>query len=243
MTSSKYTVTTATDAERSAWDAVVSDSPHATPFHLWHWLQVEAAWSGAELYPLIVSVGTTIAAICPVFIVRRWSVPFGFSPAPGSPALYLGPVIPGYETLKQEKRESRYIAVQEAVDRFLFDRMRCRFVRILTPPGLSDARPLRWAGYDVDPYYTYRLDLSGGEAAAWQGFDRQARVSINRALREGVTVSEGGYDRYEEIVHTVRERLLLQGTVRVAPEGYYRDLYAAFGSGMIRVFSAEFNGE
>ncbi|MBN1195553.1 MAG: GNAT family N-acetyltransferase [Methanomicrobiaceae archaeon] len=243
MKSSKYNVTVATEAESAAWDAVVSASPHASPFHLWQWLQVEAAWSGARFYPLIVSTGTTIIALCPVFITRRWLVPCGFSPAPRSPILYLGPVIAEYETLKQEKRESRYIEVQKAVDHFLFTLMHCRFVRLLSAPGLDDARPYRWAGYDTDPLYTYRLDLTVGEAAVWERFVRQARVTVKRAVREGVTVSEGGRDEYLHIIRSVRKRLAEQGRVHVPPEGYFEDLYAVFGSGLLRVFSADYKGE
>ncbi|KQC03728.1 MAG: hypothetical protein APR53_04640 [Methanoculleus sp. SDB] len=243
MEKSKYIVTIATETERNEWDAIVRANSHASPFHLWEWMHVDAAWSGAQLYPLIVSVGTTIVGLYPVFIMNRWTFLCGFSPPPGTATLYLGPVIADYEGLKQKKRESRYIGVQNAVDHFLFTQMHCHFVRLFSPPGLEDARPYQWAGYNVDPHYTYRLDLSSGEKAVWQRIDRRTRDSINRAVRNGVVVTEGGYNQFEEIVRSVRKSLIRQGTVRVTDEGYYRDLYAAFSSGMIRIFSAEYQGE
>jgi len=56
--------------------------------------------------------------------------------------LYLGPVIAHYESLKQDKKESQYIEIQQETDNYIFKIKGCIYARIRTSPGLYDSRPL-----------------------------------------------------------------------------------------------------
>ena len=52
--------------------------------------------------------------------------------------------------------------------------------RLTHAPELTDIREFAWAGWDVQPRYTYRLDL-GDRQRVWQGLERRTRAVIRKA--------------------------------------------------------------
>jgi lipid II:glycine glycyltransferase (peptidoglycan interpeptide bridge formation enzyme) len=126
------------------------------------------------------------------------------------------------------------------MDKFLFDSMGCKYARIRTSPGLFDSRPLRWAGYSVEPFYTYRIDLNQGIDHVWQQFDRKLRVEINKAEREGVTVRLGGKEDIEFIHTCLETRFREQGLRPFDYKDYLLNLFNTAYRDNIKIFIAEY---
>jgi hypothetical protein len=55
-------------------------------------------------------------------------------------------------------------------------------------PALADTREFLWAGWDVLPRYTYRIDLPEDRTTVWDGFERRTRTAVRKAEKEGYRV-------------------------------------------------------
>jgi len=208
-----------------AWDDLVISSPQGTLFHTREWLRLAAEQSGTELMPCMLYKGSQLVAIYPIFIQHQGPALLALSPPSRAYMLYLGPVIADYESLKQDKKESTYIQIQQEMDNFIFNIKGCKYARIRSSPGLYDSRPLRWSDYTVEPYYTYRIDLSKGVDIVWERFDRKLRVEINKAIRDGVTVRIGDKEDLEYIHDSLYARYQQQGLRPVNYKKYLLALY------------------
>jgi len=235
-------ITLADDTFAEKWNEIVAQSPHGTVFHRWEWLRLAEQQTASTLYSLIVTKNDEIKALYP-FFVKRNPLLMAFSPAPRSLLLYLGPVIPGYETMKQSKKESTFSEIQETVDTYLCSDLGCKYIRIRTAPGLEDSRPMRWAGYDTEVLYTYRINLSDGPDAIWKRFDRKLRVDINRAIREGVSISEGTEEDIEYILSSLARRYGEQGENASDYSTYINALCHHGLSDNFRIFTAKYRDE
>lgn len=241
------TIKTLDASREKAWDALVFSSSHGTIFHTVEWLRIE--WlrlarkqPDAEFLPLMFYKGTQLVAVYPVFIQKKCLVKVALSPPSGSDMLYLGPVIGAYDDLKQDKKESIYIQVQQELDNYLFVKNGCKYARIRTSPGLYDSRPLRWAGYVIEPFYTYRIDLTRGIEAVWEKFDRKLRVEINKAIREGVTVRTGDKDDLAFIHDTLFARYREQDLKTDTDKKFLQDIYSRYYPDNLKIFVAEYHG-
>jgi lipid II:glycine glycyltransferase (peptidoglycan interpeptide bridge formation enzyme) len=226
-----------------AWDDVVFSSSNGTIFHTIEWLKVVQDQLDAEFLPLMFYKGTQLVAIYPIFIQNQGIIKVALSPPSRSYMLYLGPVIADYESLKQDKKESTYIQVQQEMDKYIFKIKGCKYARIRSSPGLYDSRPLRWAGYTIDPYYTYRIDLTGGIDHVWERFDRKLRVEINKAVREGVTVRTGDKEDLVFIHDSLFKRYIEQGIKPVNYKNFLLELYNRFYPDNLKIFVAEYKGQ
>ncbi|MCX6692944.1 MAG: GNAT family N-acetyltransferase, partial [Methanomicrobiales archaeon] len=234
--------TVADEVMSTQWDRWVLESTHGTIFHLWNWLIAVRDYTKTTLYPLLLSRGTTPVAIYPVFLAKRGVFRVAYSPPPQAFLHYLGPAFIHYENLKQEKRESLYLGVQNAVSKFLFSDLHCTYVRVRTVPDLLDSRPFRWTGYRVEPMYTYRVDLSKGREVVYQRFDRKLRDSIRRADREGVTVEEGGKEDLIALRASLSYRFAQQGFRSRDASSYLLALMDHFYPINMKVYSAYYRG-
>ncbi|WOF16345.1 GNAT family N-acetyltransferase [Methanoplanus sp. FWC-SCC4] len=232
-----------TKDDKEIWNKAVLDSNHGTIFHTWDWLKIIEEQGKGKLYPLMIYKGSQLTALYPLFIQKKGFVKVAFSPPPGSYLLYLGPVIPGYDDLKQHKKESVLMKIQDEVDKYLFSEIKCKYVRIRSAPGILDARPFKWSGYDIEPVYTYRLDLKKGINCIWSEFDRKLRVSINHCIKEGVTVRDG--DRYdlEYILDSLSRRYREQGYRPSDYMDYINELYNKFYPDNMKIFVACYNNQ
>jgi hypothetical protein len=230
-------------SREKAWDDLVESSSFGTLFHTTGWLRIVEKKAGGEFHPLMFYKGEELIAIYPVFIQKMGPIKVALSPPSRSYILYLGPVIAGYESMKQDKRESTFIKVQQELDNYLFNTNGCKFARIRSSPGLYDSRPLRWAGYDVDPLYTYRIDLTRGINHVWEQFDRKLRVDINKAVREGVTVRTGDKEDIIFIHDLLSRRYVEQGFRPTDYKPFLLELYEKFSSENIKIFIAQHKGQ
>lgn len=230
-------------AHENGWDELVRNSPHGTIFHCRKWLDLAKEQSHSEFLPCMVYKGTQLIAIYPIFLQHKGPALLALSPPSRAYMLYLGPVIAGYESLKQDKKESTFIQIQEAIDRYIFATKRCSYARIRSSPGLYDSRPLRWAGYTVEPFYTYRIDLSRGTDELWERFDRKLRGEINKTIREGVTIRMGDKNDLGFIHDSLVSRYRHQGIRPGDYKKYLLSLYDAFSSENMKIFVAEYNNK
>jgi hypothetical protein len=237
------TLTIADDKFQKNWDSVVLGSPHGMIFHTWQWLKFVENQTSTKLLPILIYKGTQLIALYPVFLQKKRFFTIALSPPSKAYMLYLGPVIIDYESLKQDKKESVFILIQEEVDKYIFEKKYCVFSRIRTSPGILDSRPLRWCGYLVEPFYTYRIPLSEGITSVWENLDRKLRVDINKAIREGVIVRSGEWDDLEFIHAALFNRYIDQGFKPNDYSKYLHTLYDYFYPDNLKIFIAEYKGE
>ena len=187
--------------------------------------------------------GTQLIALYPVFIQKQGIITVALSPPSRSYMLYLGPVLMDYDSLKQDKKESIYNQVQEEVDKYIFETTGCKYARIRSSPGLYDSRPLKWAGYVIEPLYTYRIDLTLGIDQVWEQFDRKLRGEINKAVRDGVTVRYGNDEDLEFIHDSLFTRYRKQGFRPFDNKKYLHAIYRKFYPDNLKIFVAEYKGQ
>ena len=229
-------------AHEKAWDDVVRSSSHSTLFHTVAWLRLAQEQTQSDFIPLMFYKGSQLAGIYPVFVQKKGIIDVAVSPPPRSYILYLGPVIADYDSLNQDKKESLYLQIQQEMDNYIFGTRGCRYARIRTSPGLYDSRPLRWSGYTVDPFYTYRINLTGGIDRVWERFEGKLRVKINKAVKEGVTVRIGDKDDLDFIHDILYARYQEQGFSPSDNKKYLHAIYDKFSPDNLKIFIAEYQG-
>ena len=238
-----FTIKTLDNTNEKAWDEVVSSSSVGTLFHTVEWLRLVQKQSNAEFLPLMFYKGTQLVAIYPIFVVKQGPIKVALSPPSRSYMLYLGPVIADYESLKQDKKESTFIQIQQELDNYLINTKGCKFIRIRSSPGLFDSRPFRWSGYTIDSYYTYRIDLTKGIDYVWEQFDKSVRRKIKQSQEKGVTVRTGDKEDLEFIHDSLYKRYLEQGLKPTDYKKYLLTIYQKFYPDNLKIFVAEYKGQ
>ena len=230
------------DDLQKEWDDVVQSSSHGTIFHTWKWLTIVRKQTKTRFLPLMAYRGNELVALYPIFIQKRGILTMAFSPPSQTYLVYLGPVIRGYDALKQDKKESLLIELQEGVDKVLSG-IGCNYIRIRSPPGIYDSRYLSWAGFTVGAQYTYRIQLSKGIDNIWAGFDKKLRMDINKAEKAKIEVKEGNLDDLLAISENLSRRFQEQGLKKYEYKDYLTDLYHAFYPENLKIFAGYFEGE
>jgi hypothetical protein len=235
------TLTLADDTFQKTWDGCVVSSPHGTIFHTWQWLRLIEKQSSTKLLPILIYKGTVLIALYPVFLQKRYFYTLALSPPFGAYMVYLGPVIINYESSKQDTRENLFIQIQQEVDKYIFGKNKCAFSLIRTSPGLSDPRPLRWAGYHIDPLFTYRIPLHEGTDVVWEKLEKKLRVNIKKAVKEGVTVRLGDWEDLE-FIHDSLSKTIPDFSVNDYKK-YLLGIYQKCYPDTLKIFVAEYQGE
>lgn len=195
----------ASEKDAEEWDALVEASPHGTIFHTWKWLNVMEKHSTktllgrkckGKLYPLVIYDGSTPIGLFPLFYYKNL---FKFVQSPPSAVedLYLGPVLINYNSLSQSKRINRFLLVMTEVDNFIKSELRPNFTLFHSAPGMTDSRPFKWTGYEVEPMHTYVLRLSSLDTV-WSNFPKRLRQGIKKVERKGFELLEGSK---KDLVH------------------------------------------
>jgi len=143
---------------------------------------------------------------------------------------YLGPLFPGWDGLKQDKREARLNSFAEGVR----DHMReihIRACRLRCSPGLDDARAFQWLGFDAVPRYTYTLPVVDVEIV-WGGVKRNVRSYIRRH-EASVDMGLGNAADWIAFERQLHARYSEQGLNAPLPDGYLARLRDALGSDLV----------
>jgi hypothetical protein len=236
-------LTIADDSFQKMWDHCVFSSQHGTIFHTWQWLKIVEIQSSTKLLPILIYKGTELVALYPIFLKKKGFSTLILSPPTYSYLLYLGPIIINYDSLKQDKKEGLFIEIQDEVDKYFFVTKKCAFTRIRTSPGILDSRPLQWAGYHIEPLYTYRIPLTDGLKSVWEKIDGKLRAHINRAIKKGVTVRSGDWEDLEFIHTALFQRQIDQGFKPTDYTKYLRNLYENYYPDNLKIFVADYNGD
>jgi lipid II:glycine glycyltransferase (peptidoglycan interpeptide bridge formation enzyme) len=148
-----------------------------------------------------------------------------------------------YDKLKQSKKETNFVEFQREVDEFINEELKANYISISLPPGLLDPRPFKWAGYEVEPAYGYMMDLSTGVECIWlKKFNKKLRQNIERAIRKGISIKEGGKEELEVIYGLMVDRYAEQDKMVNVPKEYLLELYDNFTEN-IKIFVAKYEGE
>lgn len=231
----------AADDDAEKWDTIISKSPHGTLFHTWKWLKIAENHTRMKLFPIIGMKGTTPVGVFPLFFQKQGPARMVFSPPPHAALFYLGPVIVGFNTLKQGKREILYCEFLNSIDNFIIHELRANYISISLSPALQDPRPFSWYGYSVQPQFDYVIDLTIGPDQLLKSLDKRGRQNLNHARKKGITVEIGGKREYEAILDLMDIRYAQQKKKMTASKQYYLDIYDAYNENL-RVFIAKFNG-
>jgi hypothetical protein len=228
------------ESDKELWDRVVYESPQGTLFHSWKWLKIVEDYSKkivfrktykTQLFPLMVFENAEIVGILPVFF---YDIPFFktvLSPATGVENLYLGPVLHNPEKFNQNKQQTRLLEFQNQIDSFIKNTLKARYILIKTSPGLTDLRPFKWSGYEVEPQYTYELDLTIGKEKIWNEFSRRLKQDINQVKKNGISVEIGSRDDFEFIYDSLKKRARIN-----AEKKYILEIFDTFAPRNLTIF-------
>lgn len=228
--------------EYELWDDLVERSPHATVTHKLDWLKIIEKHTNSKLYLFAGYLGNEIVAAIPFFYRKRHFIRTLSSPVDGAMIQNLGPIVPDYDTLKQDKREFYFREFQKGLDESINNGLKPNIISIATPPNLLDARPYVWNNYQVVPKYNYIKDIKDLDEV-WEGFKKQLRKNIRNAEKAGLVVEEGGSEEYNFIIRSLSNRLDEQDVDFPTSKEYLIDLFNAFYPKNLKVFIARLNGE
>jgi len=138
-----------------AWDDLLEQSPHGTPFHRFAFLEVLATYANATLHPLVGYVGQEPVGLFPWFEVSKGPISTFFSPPPNLKVTYLGPALLNQEKLKRRKAERRHRQFVEAALSYAERVAAPGYVHVRTSRGYDDVRPFVWNDFEVTPAYAY----------------------------------------------------------------------------------------
>lgn len=238
-----FSIQIADDSHQKEWDDYIQTSSFGTIFHAWEWLKIMEKHTNSTLYALEIFKGGEHVASYPIFYKKKGLVKAAFSPAYNTDTLYLGPVISQYESLNQPKKEEYLSEIQSAIDKFLFSDLRCNYVNLRTMPGLLDSRYLRWAGYHVEPLYSYRLDLNLGLNVIWNNLHRGVRKNIKNIQEKGFVVERGDRDDLSFIDSRIQQRFVEQGRKRNDISTFLEDVFQQYNGRNLDIFVAKYQGE
>lgn len=233
---SKYEVL---EADRDfPWDRYVESSSHGTVSHLTGWIEALKNFSGSRLHRFAVLKGDHVAAICPMFLTNRGPLRLAYSPPLQGLTHHMGPVLVGYEGLANRKRAQLLLETHKALDSYLHSELGCNYIEIVYPPGLLDARPLIWTGYNVSLRHTYIIDLAKGVEHVWNEASHELRRNVRRC--EGLVTSRvASVDELSDFLDVVRERFQDLGMKYMLTDAYVSELFQLLTPSHIRLFLAE----
>jgi hypothetical protein len=237
----------ASDQDEQKWDEIVERAPNGELFHTWRWLKTIEKYSlqkkagmqsRARLYPLFLMEKEKIVGIFPLFLFKTALVTSCYSPPSNVDTLYLGPLFPDIETLLPAKKQIFLHDVQITVDKFIRNDLKANYIQISTPPGFEDCRFFKWAGYETEARYTAYLDLSIGTDLIWKNLNRSTRQSIEKAKKEGVSISEGTKEDLAFLYGLLEERDRI-----ASPREFLDSIFETFSQGHLKVWIAKAGSE
>jgi len=224
------------------WNSLISQSPYGTIFHEWDWLKIAERHTGTRLFPLIGVKNNVPVGVFPLFFQKRGPIRMVFSPPPHAGLFYLGPVLIGCDTLRQEKIENISLEFQKSFDDFIENDLNARYVHVALSPALQDSRPFKWSGYHIQPNFDYAIDLSNGVDSLFASLDRKQRSDIKRAKERDMSFEIGGEKEYEKILDLMNIRYAQQGKIVTVSKSYFMDLFKSYKNNIF-VSSIKVDGE
>jgi len=239
---SKIYISELKDNEYAKWNELVEISPHSTIFHNLDWLKIVEKHTNSKLYLFVGYLGDEVIGAIPFFYENKYLFKYLSSPPSSAMIQNLGPIIPNYENLKQDKREHYFRDFQKELDNYILSKMRRCSISIISPPNLIDARPYIWTNYQTTPRYNYIRDIQNLDLV-WGGFKKILRKNILNSERNGIEIEEGEFDSYNLILKSLSMRLEEQESKLPVSSAYMLDLYHRFSPKNLKIFIARHNKE
>lgn len=219
-------------ALRPAWDDLLARSPQATACSD---LSFAARVASALDFP------ASVAAVWEGEALRAGTVLFEKRMGPYRAAAL--PPLVQYVTplLKAELRETDVHHHRSPLDALLavvaeaFDQ-----AQLLLHPSLTDVRPLQWAGWRVEPAYTYRLDLRAAETVT-TGWSSNPKRTLKKE-RDAFEVTEGAAWTSEAVALVEASHARQEQSLGVAPETAWTLAQGLAEDGLVRTFVAHRGG-
>lgn len=232
--------------EGETWNRYIERCPEAMPFHRHEALEVMTREADATLHLLVGYNGQEPMGLLPLF--EKTKGPMGalryvMSPPTMMQVPYLGPLLltDGLKRRKRERWHREFVGRCRAWIETNFDP---DYVDIRTQDRYRDARPLIWNDFDVEPMYTYVLDITPDEDALLREFSGDARSNIRNADEDAYTVAEGDEASIRRIMDHVKGRIDSVGEEYHGIDPQFGvDLYDAMPEGTVRPYEVEVAGE
>ncbi|MCU4924914.1 GNAT family N-acetyltransferase [Halobacteria archaeon AArc-dxtr1] len=228
------------DADR--WNRYVERSPATNPFFRAEALSLQAEDSGTTPHLLAGFKGQEVVGLFPLFEYSRGPVTGVFSPAPFSWSCYLGPAMANIEKLKQRKADRRTKRFLEGCHEWIETELSPIYSKFVAAE-FTDVRPFRWNGYNIDPGYTYIVDLAPDADDVLDRFSGDARNNIRNAPEDRYVVEEGTLADVDRIVDQVRARYESQGRSYQMSNYFARSMYETLPEGALRPYVCRIDGE
>lgn len=229
-------------ADADEWNRYVDRSDGTNPFSRAEALRLQGEDTGTTPHLLAGFKGQEAVGIFPVFEYSKGPITGAFSPAPRSWSCYLGPSLLNVSKLKQRKADRRTQRFLEGCLGWIEDEISPKYAKFVAAE-FEDVRSFVWNEYDVEPGYTYVVDLDGTEEELLQRFSSDARSNIQNADEDAYTIEEGDNDDVERIVEQVANRYESQGrSFQLNPE-FARAVHETLPDGAIRPYVCRVDGE
>ena len=224
------------------WNELVNISPQGTIFHSSDWLKIAERHTDSKLYLFAGYLGDEPVVAVPFFYRRGFFFKTLSSPINATMIQNLGPIIPSYDNLKQDKREFYFREFQKELDHYIHSKIRPDVMDITTSPNLIDVRPYIWTNYHVTPRYNYVKNIENLDFV-WNGFKKRLRKNIANAEKNGVEIEEGNLNSYKFIIQSLSMRLEEQESKLPVSNEYMLDLYHTFYPNNLKVFISKYEGK
>ncbi|MFC6835894.1 GNAT family N-acetyltransferase [Halomarina ordinaria] len=202
-------VTACSDPE--AWDRCVDRTSYATAFHRYDALRALADHSGTRLLALVAREGTEPVGAFPLFVGSLGPFTTVVSPPTSLEVPALGPLRLDHVDCSQRKAEHRNRALVESSLDWVDERVDPDLLDVRAVDRYVDTRPFDWLGFDVEPSYTYVVDLDPGVDALWSAASGDLRTNVRSADEVAHEVRVGGREDVQRVVEQVARRFERQG--------------------------------
>jgi hypothetical protein len=233
----------ARNEELKNWDALIEASPYGTIFHLFDWLKIVEKHTDSKLYPLIGVKGEEVIGVFPIFYKKKGLLRMVFSPPPKTAIPYMGPVLLGYDELKQEKKESLLMDFYTGIDKFIHANFKPDYIYFELQPGLIDCRPFKWLGFQANTLYSYLLDISVGLPDIKSNFSIQARRNLKKAKKDELRFELGSKEELKILYNRLYNRYAKQGREIPISEDYLLDVFNRFFPKNFEVFVVRYQDD
>ena len=213
------------------WDRAVERSSARNPLFLAEALRYQALESDTNGVALLGRKGQEVVGLFPVFVYEKGPVTGVFSPPPRSWSPYLGPAMIQDPSAKRRTIDSRTERFIEGCLDWITDRFAPMYTTFTTA-AVTDLRSFDWNGYDIDPEYTYVVDLNGSPESLLERFSADARRNVSD-VPDRIEIDRGDGDDVEWIVRQVAARYDEQDRPFGLDPTYVRRLYERLPDGAI----------
>jgi len=232
-----------TTVDDEQYNDIVTAAPAATPFHRAEALDVFADHADADLHRLVGFKGQEPVGVFPVYEVTKGPATVAASPPPGLKLPYLGPVMVNTDKLKRRKRDRRHRRFVDAALDWVDGELSPSLVNLRTAVGYDDVRPYQWRDYEVEPRYTYVVDLDTTAEDLLSRFSSDLRSRVRDDYDTSYEVVEAGPAAIDTIVAVTRDRHREQGESFPITAEFVRDLADALPPGTVRPYVCRVDGE